>query len=70
METRLPLVVAVPTMALSMPMELSMPVAVVQSAAGTLGLTHTPVVALTLVRLVLRMEAVVVTAEVVVELMS
>ena len=48
-------------------MGVGMPLAVVQSAVGTLGLAHTPVVA-ALLRLVLRMEAVVVTAELVVKL--
>jgi len=56
--TRLPLVVAVTTM------EVAMPTAVVLSAAGTVGLTQTGVAA---VVLALRMEAAVVTAELVME---
>ncbi len=59
--TRLPLVVAVTTM------EVAMPTAVVLSAAGTVGLTQTGVAA---VVVALRMETVVVTTELVVELMS
>ncbi len=56
--TRLPLVVAVTTM------EVAMPTAVVLSAAGTVGLTQTGAAA---VVLALRMEAAVVTAELVME---
>lgn len=56
--TRLPLVVAVTTM------EVAMPAAVVLSAAGTVGLTQVGVAA---VVLALRMEAAVVTAELVME---
>ena len=48
-------------------MKVGMPVAVVLSAAGTVGLTQTGVTA---VVLALRMEAVVVTADLVMELMS
>ncbi len=48
-------------------MEVGMPMAVVQSAAGTVSLTQTVVAA---VVLTLKMEAVVVTAEMVVEEMS
>ncbi len=62
MGTRLPLVVAVATTE-----ELGMPMAVVLSAAVTVGLTQTTVAA---VVPVLRMEAVVVTVELVTELMS
>ncbi len=60
-------VVVVVVVAITRAMEAGMPVAVVQSAAGTLGLTQTPVAAA--VVLVLRMEAVVVTADLMMELM-
>ncbi len=59
--TRLPLVVAVATL------ESGVPAAVVQSAAGTVGLTQTAVAA---VVTFLRMEAVVLKSEMVKKLMS
>ena len=58
------LVLVVVAVAIPRAMEVGMPMAVVQSAAGTVGLTQTVGVA---VVLALKMEAVVVTAEMVVE---
>ena len=58
-------VVVVVVVAITRAMDLGMPMAVVQSAAGTVGLTQTVGVA---VVLALRMEAVAVTAELVAEL--
>ncbi len=64
MVAKLVLVVAV---AITRAMEVGMPMAVVLPAAGTVGLTQTGVAA---VVVALRMETVVVTTELVVELMS
>ncbi len=61
------LVLVVVAVAIPRAMEVGMPMAVVQSAAGTVSLTQTVVA---VVVLALKMEAVVVTAEMVMEEMS